>query len=127
MPPLRYSTTLQLTTLAASAVLQRPARRCAAATALPLTMHCAAELRCAALQRQHSAPPLRCICHAAATNAMLPLSTPCAAELRCSHAATANTMLPLPMPCAAELRCSSAPLTCEDITELQRCAAAANT
>ena len=103
MPPLRYSTTLQLTTLAASAALQRPARRCTAATALPLPTHCTAELRCAALRRQHSA-----------------------AELRSSHAAAANTTLPLPMPCAAELRCSSAPLTCEDTTTLQRCAAAAN-
>ena len=96
MPPLRYSTTLQLTTLAASAALQRPARRCAATTALPLPTHCAVELRCA--QRSAAALHLpRCHCqrHAAAANALRCRAAlqQRAADLRRHH-------------CAQTLRCS---------------------
>ena len=85
-----------------------PPLRCrhCATIALPLPMHCAVELRCAALRRQHSAPPLRCSCQPIA------LPTP---RCRCQrHTAVAN------------LRCSSVPLTCKDTTALQCCAAAAN-
>jgi hypothetical protein len=107
-----------------------PPLRCRQCTTTANALGCRAALRCPAKTTQRSAAALhltRCRCqrHAAAANALL-----CRAALqprcRCQHhAAAANALrcrAALPS-CAA---CSSAPLTCEDTTAIQRCAAAAN-
>ena len=79
-----------------------------------MTPSCAA----AALQRQHSAPPLCCSCHAAAAKALR-----CRAVLQ-QHAADLQRHH-----CTPTLRCScqrpALPLTCEENTALCGCAAAA--
>ena len=121
LPPLRYSTMLQLTTpllplLCCSALR---CRHCAAATALPLRCHCQRpalpSCMATALRRQGSDLPLRCSCHAAAANALRCRAPP----LRCScHAAAANALR-----CLRRHHCAP-PLCCSRIA-LPSCAAAA--
>jgi hypothetical protein len=93
----------------------------------PALQSCAA----AALRRQHSAPPLRCSCHAAAANALRCRAAlqQCAADLRRHHCTPtlrcSCQCLALP-PLRCSCQCPVLPLTCEENTPLRGCAAAAN-